>query len=349
MAVEPLELERHADVDLVRPDTDDVGEEPDAFLHLGEGNDQRVAEPRHLRVVDHRERVERPAAGRHGVADVERATGGAARRRREEDPTASVALRQPELMRPVTVEEHLVVAVDARPRPQVRLWIWRGPPRRVGWLSLAVTFGGRGRRTGAGLELQDPEEQVADVLAIDGLVALASRDEETGAQRGLLLRGDVLEDLRVLQQVAGAQVARNLELAVDGDHADVAGVVEHAQSLAARVLGRRLVSGAPARLAGQAGPVPDVERRRRRDDAAVAALCRGLLVDVDRVAVAHRVAPVGDGRSVDRMARGLRGSLRSDQLTQAGGQIPLRLTLRRHARNISDEVSGNGRGAVAAA
>src|SRR4051794_23534235 len=103
----------------------------------------------------------------------------------------------------------------------MRLWIWRGPPRRVGWLPLAVTFGRRGRRTGAGLELQDPEEQVAHVLAVDGLVALASRNEEAGAERGLLLRGDVLEDLRVLHQVAGTQVARDLELAVDGNHADV--------------------------------------------------------------------------------------------------------------------------------
>src|SRR3954470_2515491 len=222
----------------------------------------------------------------------------------------------------------------------MRLCIWR----RLGGVA-----GLRTRRTGAGLELQDAEQHVADVLPVDGLVALPRRDEEAGAEGRLLLLRDVLEDLRVAQEVARTQVARDLQLAVDRDHADVAGILEQAQHPAAWVFGGRLVGGTPSRLSRKSRTVPDVERRRRRNDAAVPALGRGLLVEVDGVAVTHRVTPVGDGGGVDRVTGGLWWSLRTDLLAQAGGQIPLRLTLRRHARNISDEVSGNGPGAVAAA
>src|SRR5262249_29571048 len=46
----------------------------------------------------------------------------------------------------------------------------------------------------------------------------------------------------------------------------------------------------------------DLNHRRGCDDAGVARGLRGVLVDVDRVLVAHRVEPMVDHRLVDRMA-----------------------------------------------
>src|SRR4051794_33361923 len=146
----------------------------------------------------------------------------------------------------------------------MRLCIWR----RLGGVA-----GLRTRRTGAGLELQDAEQHVADVLPVDGLVALPRRDEEAGAEGRLLLLRDVLEDLRVAQEVARTQVARDLQLAVDRDHADVAGILEQSEHLAAWVFGGRLAGGTPSRLSPEAPAGPDVGRCRRGNDAALAALC----------------------------------------------------------------------------
>ncbi len=153
---------------------------------------------------------------------------------------------------------------------------------------------GGGLASGAGLELQDAEEDVADVLAVGRGVALAGGDEVTDAQAGRLLVRDVFQAQHLLQHVTRAQVTLHLELGVDGHHGGEALRLQGFDGLRLRVVG-----GAGLL---QAAPVPDVERHGRRHDAAVDRGGRCGLVVVDGVVVAHRVTPVGDRRGVHGMA-----------------------------------------------
>src|SRR5947209_20396314 len=103
---------------------------------------------------------------------------GAARRRREQQRVAPVAPRDWRLVPAIALPQRRVVAVDTGAWPQRRVGIGR--------LGRAVT--GFMHRAGAGLELQDAEQQVTDVLAVSGGVAVPGREEVAGAERGLLLR-----------------------------------------------------------------------------------------------------------------------------------------------------------------
>ena len=151
MAVEPEQLERHPDAQLVARASDDVGHEACALLELDQPDEHGVAEAVDLRVVGRRPRVERPAPGRDREPHVEAAAVRAPRRRREVLRRAPVAGLDPQLVAACTVPEVLVVAVDRGPRPLGGIGVARRRP--VGR--------GSGGAAAAGPELQHPEQHAS--------------------------------------------------------------------------------------------------------------------------------------------------------------------------------------------
>ncbi|SHV68101.1 Uncharacterised protein [Mycobacteroides abscessus subsp. abscessus] len=82
-------------------------------------------------------------------------------------------------------------------------------------------------------------------------------------------------------------------LVVGGDHRLVARGIEKCHHPSQRV-----IAGA---LSVQPGHGPHLRHGGRRDDSGMTSCFRGLLVDIDRVAVAHRLDPVVDHRLVHRI------------------------------------------------
>ena len=168
--------------------------------------------------------------------------------------------------------------------------------RRRAHHRVRVEIVGYGRRCPlvsiGGPELHDAPHHLGDILVTD-LPADPLGDEEALSECGLLGAdhiGQLGDDADVL---ARPQIPVVGLLAVGRDHADIPGVVEQAEDLGERVVGRTLAAEAYHR--------PDLDHRGRRDDARMAGgLGRGL-VDVDRVLVTHRVEPVVDHRLVHRM------------------------------------------------
>ena len=142
-------------------------------------------------------------------------------------------------------------------------------------------------------ELHDAPVHFGDILVTD-LPDDVLVDEIAFAQRGLLRPDHVGELGADADLFAGAQVPVVGLLAVGRDDADIAGLVEQFDDP-----GQRVVVGAnPA----QPQHRPDLDHRRRRDDAGMAGGPGRGLVDVDRVAVADGLHPVVDHRLVHRIA-----------------------------------------------
>ena len=127
----------------------------------------------------------------------------------------------------------------------------------------------------------------------------------TDAEARLLLRGDRLGRHLVADLIAWNELAEILLLAVRGDDRREAGLVEDVERLPliAEGLGVGLFL---CRRRPQPAHRPRLEHRRRGDDRFTTRRLRGVRVEISRVAIPDRVAPVVDHRLVDRVRAGAR-------------------------------------------
>lgn len=185
------------------------------------------------------------------------------------------------LLQPQFVGRHTLPEVGAVPRP--------GRPHEFRRVQI---FGNVRRLLGTRPELHD-----APVHLVDELVAHmplgVDIDEPALAQRRLL--GP--EDLGHL--IGGGDLLTQLQitvidlLVVGGDHRLVARGIEKCHHPSQRVI--------PGAFSIQPGHGPYLRHCGRCDDSGMPGCFRGLLVDVDWVAIAHRLDPVVDHRLVHRI------------------------------------------------
>jgi hypothetical protein len=152
-----------------------------------------------------------------------------------------------------------------------------------------------------GLESEHPEPLPAEHFTVLVSVSRQPGDEMPRAQRGLLLVGDVLENLRHRDDVAETGIAFDLELGVGRHDAGVTGLFDERRRVLAQLDGNTAAFGDALDLGR--GHRPRLQHDRRGHDAAEPRLLREFGVEVDRVHVGERMGPVPDHRLVHRIRR----------------------------------------------
>ena len=267
---------RHSDLHRRGVDVAQFTEHAHPFLEFDERDDERQRAARHLRRVVHHEAEHRAPAAGDDVVD----RGFLVLPHRGHRRVLQAAVGRcldAQFVRLDAVPEELGVPRGGRPHHGVGVQIV-GHRRLIGI---------------ARPELHDAPVHFGDILVAD-LPDDVLVDEIAFAQRGLLRPDHVGQFGADADLFAGAQVAVVGLLAVGRDDADIACLVEQFDDARQRV-----VVGANS---AQPQHRPDLDHRRRRDDAGMAGGPGRGLVDVDRVAVADGLHPVVDHRLVHRIA-----------------------------------------------
>ena len=181
-----------------------------------------------------------------------------------------------------------------------------------GWAAFKGSRHGAGSGLRRRAELQNAKAHAPDhsAVLIGELVAVV--EKVAGAERRALLLGDLLEEHLLGDEVAGTQVAQILLLKIRRYHRSEAGRVQFGDAEQSADRGRILT--------GEAAHGPHLEHRRWGDDAAVLGALRKAFIEIERVALAHRLAPAADHRQIDGI--GCRARWR-------GGRAALRAQLRK--------------------
>ena len=212
VAVQPADLERHADLELVGSHADDVGDHPDTLLELHQADHERIVEGGDLRMFRGGPAVEEAPTG--GDNPVVRHVMG--RRigddRGVHEASAAGEALDAQLVLPQPLPVPCLVLVPAGTGAF-------GPGRVVHRFVATLPAGARP-------ELEDPEGERSDRVTVLVRVGDLGRHEVAGAECRLLLGGDAGERRPGGHDVAGSEVAFVGLVRVGGDDACEPGVVE---------------------------------------------------------------------------------------------------------------------------